>query len=225
MLAIPEKIKQRVVTHRKAVIASLILLVLVLLVSFVPTHIARYLVSSTLNDFGIEHEGIKTIKLDLWKREVWAGPVRFRTGEADHGQLGEVGIKVNLFPVFQKHAMVERVLIRGIDIHVARKEDNTFTLNGVPLSQFVPTAETPDAQQPEKASDPWGTGLGDFEMQDSRLVFTRKTGGTLTIEIESFLLNDFASWHPDDPGSFLDRRGHRQGTDHQYWGNRWLTDR
>ena len=202
MPAIPEKIKQKAITHRKAVIASVILLVLVLLVSFVPTYIARYLVSSTLNDFGIEHEGIKTVRINLWKREVWAGPVRFRTGDTDHGVLGELGIKVNIFPVFKKHAMVERVLIRGIDIFVARSEDNTFTLNGIPLDQFRPAADTPGSQQPEKESTPWGTGLGEFEMQDSRLLFKRKTGGTLTVDIERFRLDDFTSWHPDDPGSF-----------------------
>jgi hypothetical protein len=202
MRAIPEKIKQKAITHRKAVISTTILLVLILLFSFVPTYIARHLVSSTLNDFGIEHEGIKSIRINLWKREVWAGPVLFSAGDTDPGQLGEVGIKVNIFPVFQKHAMVESVLIRGIDIIVAQLEDNTLTLNGIPLDQFTPTAETPESPQPEKESKPWGTGLGNFEMQDSRLVLRRKTGATLTVEIESFKLSEFASWQPDDPGTF-----------------------
>ena len=202
MIAIPEEIKLKAITHRKAIVVSAILLVLILLFSFGPTYIARHLVSSTLNDFGIQHEGINTVRINLWKREVWAGPVHFSAGDTDPGQLGEVGIKVNIFPVFKKHAMVESVLIRGIDIIVARLEDNTITLNGIPLDQFTPTTETPEAPQPEKESKPWGTGLGNFEMQDSRLVIRRKTGATLALEIESLKLSEFASWHPDDPGLF-----------------------
>ena len=202
MIAIPEEIKLKAITHRKAIVVSAILLVLILLFSFGPTYIARHLVSSTLNDFGIQHEGINTVRINLWKREVWAGPVHFSAGDTDPGQLGEVGIKVNIFPVFQKHAMVESVLIRGIDIIVARLADNTLTLNGIPLDQFTPTTETPEAPQPEKESKPWGTGLGNFEMQDSRLVIRRKTGATLALEIESLKLSEFASWHPDDPGLF-----------------------
>lgn len=202
MLTVPEVIKIKIGSHRKLVISAIILLLLILIFSFVPTYIARHLVSSTLNDFGIEHEGIKTIRINLWNREVWAGPVRFHAGDGDPGQLGEVGIKVNIFPVFQKHAMVESVLIRGIDIVVAGIEDNAITLNGISLDQFTPTTETPEAAEPVKKSKPWGAGLGNFEMQDSRLVLRRKTGATLIVKIESFKLNEFATWHPDDPGTF-----------------------
>jgi len=199
---IPEAIKQKVINHRKTVITLVSLLVLVLLISFVPTFIARQIISGTLDEFGINHEGIKTVKINLWKREVWAGPVRFFAGDTDPGQLGEVGIKFNIFPAFQKHAMVERVLIRGIDIVVAQTEDDAITLNGISLNQFTPSAETPESPEPEKETKPWGAGLGDFEMQDSRLVLRRKTGATLTVEIESFKLSDFESWRPDDPGTF-----------------------
>ncbi|WP_455219545.1 DUF748 domain-containing protein [Kaarinaea lacus] len=202
MSLIPESVHQKLVDHRRIVITAIILLIFILLISFVPTYVARHLVSSTLNDFGIEHEGIKTVKINPWKREVWAGPVRFRAGDSDPGQLGEVGIKINIFPVFRKRAMVESVLIRGIDIVVARTEDNAITLNGIPLDQFTPTTETPESAEPEKETKPWGTGLGNFEMQNSRLLLRRKTGATLAVEIESFKLSEFESWHPDDPGTF-----------------------
>ena len=192
---------RKAIRHRRSLITAGVLLVLVLLFTFVPSYVARHLVASTLNDFGIEHEGIKTIKINPWKLEVWAGPVRFRTGDADHGQLGELGIKVNAFPLFQKHALVERVLIRGIDIFVARAEDNTLTLNGISLSQFKPTAEAVEPAKPQKETKPWGIGLHEFEMQDSRLIFKEKSGGTLTVEIEKFHLGNFTSWLPDEPGT------------------------
>ena len=186
---------------RKTTILIVVALVLLVLFSFGPTYTARYFIASTLDKFGIEHEGIRTLRINPWKREIWMGPVRFRTGEGDHGQLGEVGIKFRVLPVFQKHAMIETVLIRGIDIYVERDKNNKLTLNGIPLDQFRPTAETPEAKTPPGASEPWGEGVGELEIQDSRVIFREKTGGTLTVDIESLRMEHFISWQPDDPGA------------------------
>jgi len=114
--------------RRNVIIITTVLVMLTLLYSFAPTYIARFVIDNQLNKYGIEHTGIETLRINPWKMEVWLGPVKFRTGEIEHGEIGELGIKVNLFPAFQKHAMVERILVRGIDIYVARAEDNTFTL-------------------------------------------------------------------------------------------------
>jgi hypothetical protein len=179
----------------------MVLIMLGLLFSFGPTYVARYFIASTLDDFGIEHDGIKTLNINPWKREVWVGPVRFRTGDADQGQLGELGIKFNVLPVFEKHLLVERVMIRGIDIYLARASDNSLTLNGIPLSQFQSTTAEP-VPPADEASEPWGIGLGDFELQNSHLIFKDKTGGTLTVAIDNLRLDQFESWQPDTPGSF-----------------------
>ena len=188
--------------RRNVIIIATVLVVLTLLYSFAPTYIARFVIDNKLNKYGIEHTGVETLKINPWTMEVWLGPVKFRTGEIEHGEIGEVGIKVNLFPTFQKRAMVERILVRGIDIYVARAEDNTLTLNGIPLNQFFPTKDITEAEQPDKGSTPWGTGLGALEMQDSRLIYKEKTGGTLTVQIDNLLLGQFISWTPDQAGSF-----------------------
>jgi hypothetical protein len=188
--------------RRNIIIIVSTLLVLTLLYSFVPTYTARYIVANQLDKFGIEHSGVETLKINPWTMEVWIGPVQFWSGDIEHGQLGEVGLKLNLLPVFQKHAMVESVLVRGIDIYVARAEDNTITLNGIPLNQFFPAEDTTRAEQADDESTPWGTGLGAFELQNSRLIFKEKTGGTLTVQLDSLMLNEFISWTPDQPGAF-----------------------
>jgi hypothetical protein len=193
---------QRPKPRRNVIIIATVLVVLTLLYSFAPTYIARFVIDSQLNKYGIEHTGIETLKINPWTMEVWIGPVKFRTGEIEHGEIGEVGIKLNLFPAFQKHAMVERILVRGIDIYVARAEDNTLTLNGIPLKQFFPAEDKAESEQPDKESTPWGTGLGAFEMQDSRLIYKEKTGGTLTVQIDNLQLGEFISWTPDQAGSF-----------------------
>lgn len=188
--------------RRNVIIIATVLVVITVLYSFVPTYIARFVIDSQLNKYGIEHTGVETLKINPWTMEIWLGPIKFRTGEIEHGQIGELGIKLNLFPAFQKHALAERILVRGIDIYVARAEDNTLTLNGIPLNQFFPAKDKAEAEQPDKASTPWGTGLGAFEMQDSRLIYQEKTGGTLTVQINSLLLGQFISWTPDQAGSF-----------------------
>jgi hypothetical protein len=188
--------------RRNVIIIAAVLVVLTLLYSFAPTYIARFIIDSQLNKYGIEHTGVETLKINPWTMEIWLGPVKFRTGEIEHGQIGELGIKLNLFPAFQKHAMVERILVRGIDVYVARAEDSTLTLNGIPLKQFFPAKDKAEAEQSDKGSTPWGTGLAAFEMQDSRLIYKEKTGGTLTVQVDNLLLGQFISWTPDQAGTF-----------------------
>jgi len=188
--------------RRNAIIISTLLVVLTLLYSFAPTYIARLIIDSRLYKYGIQHSGVETLRINPWTMEVWLGPVEFWSGDIEHGQLGELGIKLNLLPVFQKHAMVERILVRGIDIYVVRAEDNTINLNGIPLEQFFPAKDTSVFKQVEEDASPWGAGLGIFELQDSRLIFKEKTGGSLTVQLENIRLNDFMSWSPDLAGSY-----------------------
>jgi hypothetical protein len=203
---IPEPVSkpwyQRRKPRRNVIIITSVLVVLTLLYTFAPSYIARFVIDSQLTKYGIEHTGVETLKINPWTMEVWLGPVKFRTGEIEHGQIGELGLKVNLFPAFQKHAMVERILVRGINVYVARAEDNSITLNGIPLNQFFPAKDKAEAEQPDNASTPWGAGLAAFEMQDSRLIYKEKTGGTLTVQIDNLLLGQFISWTPDQAGSF-----------------------
>ena len=184
---------------RRTLLAA-VLLITVLVISFVPTYVARSLLVSQLDAWGIQHAGVASVRVNLWKREAWAGPLEFYAAGSEAGQLAELGIKVNLLPFFKKHASVEKVLVRGIDLVVVRTDDNTVTLNGIPLQQLFPT-EQPGKDEPE-ADKPWGMGIGDLELRDSRLIFNEKTGGVLTIEIERLVLDDFKSWHPHVAGTF-----------------------
>ena len=187
-------------TQRKLSIVALVVLLFALQITFAPSYFARYFIASTLDDFGIEYEGIKTIKVNLWKREVWVGPVKFYAGQTDPGQLGELGFKLRVFPTFKKHAMVERVIVRGIDLAVVLNDDNTITVNGISPSQFQP-ATSSEAKTSSKTSTPWGVGLVDFDMQQCRLVFINQADEKLNVDIDSLQLANFASWRPEDPGT------------------------
>ena len=186
--------------RRRAAIVLGVVVVILLVITFAPTYIARYVMGDVLEDFGIDHEGIDTLRIYVWKREAWIGPVRFRGGEHEHGQLGHLGVKIRLLPFAEKHALIERVIVEGIDIVVTRAEDNTIELNGIALQQFL----HPDGE-PElivEDAEPWGAGLTELELRDSRLIFNEKTGGMLTVEIDRLRLGDFMTWLPDEEGSF-----------------------
>ena len=186
---------------RRTTFLIVVVLVLLVLFSLGPTYLARYFMVRTLDDFGIEHDGINTLRIHPWKREIWMGPVRFRVGKGDPGQLGELGIKFRVLPLLNKHVMIEKVLIRGIDIYVERDKNNRITLNGIRLDQIRPTAEPAEPTPSPDQTKPWGEGVGELEMRDSRVMFREKTGGTLALEIESLRLEHFISWQPDDPVS------------------------
>ncbi len=189
--------------RRRTIVAASTLVVIILLLSFAPTFIARYFIADILDDFGIEHEGISSIRINIWKREVWAGPVRFHSGDVGPGQLGEIGIKVHLFPVLKKHALIEKVLVQGMDLYVQQDKESGFALNGVPLNQFISEADAGDAKNDIDDEGGWGAGLVQFEVQDSRLIFKDQTGGSLTIKIDRFTLEDFQTWEPDSPGTVM----------------------
>ncbi|TFG75060.1 MAG: DUF748 domain-containing protein [Thermodesulfobacteriales bacterium] len=190
--------------HRKlkriAIIFTVTLITLGLIINFVPTFIARHLIESEFEKLGIEHSGIDTVRVNIFKREVWAGPLHIRMSDSDLGQLGELGIKIRFFPIFKKRAFVESVLIRGVDIFVTRSPDNEIALNGIPLNQIFPKDENTKTNYEKSA--PWGIGLIKFELLESRVIFREKTGGILTVEIDKFSLSNFRSWYPNKPGFF-----------------------
>ena len=73
--------------------------------------------------------------------------------ESDPGQLGELGVKIRLFPLIKKRAKVEKVLIRGIDVIVNRDKDNIVTLNGIPLNRFFAKDTTKQEEDTEDQYD------------------------------------------------------------------------
>jgi peptidoglycan hydrolase-like protein with peptidoglycan-binding domain len=181
------------------VIVSISTIILSLTLIFVPSYVARHLIKSEFEKLGIEHGGISTVRVNIFKGEFWAGPLNVRISESDPGQLAELGVKISLFPILKKRALVESVLMRGVDIIVTRNPDNKVTLNGIPLNQFFPKAEDTKTKY-EK--NPWGIGLIRFDLLESRVIFRETTGGNIIVDIDKFSLSNFRSWYPDKRGFF-----------------------
>ncbi|MGZ8354949.1 MAG: DUF748 domain-containing protein, partial [Allosphingosinicella sp.] len=175
------------------------LLLLALLIFVVPTYAARYVARSQLEGMGVTTEGINTLKIDVWNREMWLGPVQFRGEAAPFGQVEELGVKLGVTNLFHRQALIRELVIKGVDIQLTRETDGRLILNGVDLRR---QGEQP-ATEPEEKGDPWGAGIDEVRIVDSRIFFTDRARGTVEIAVASLELDEFRSWEPDHPGRFL----------------------
>ena len=184
--------------------ACLALSAIALLVIFVlPSPVARYVIEDQLEQLGIEHQGIDTIKIDLWDSEVKAGPIAFKAQDAREGEITEAGFRYSFGQLFETRAFIKVFFVRGVDLEVKRHDDGTITFNGVELEQLFAGMEKSAAEKAEAdEAGGFGAGIDRFEFTDSKLVFEDYTGGTLTLELERLELADFFTWAPQDPGTF-----------------------
>lgn len=179
----------------------LVLALLFVLVVFVlPTPVARYAIGSQLERFGIQHDGIETIKFDLWNSKVSAGPVGFRSGEAEKGQIGETGFQYSFAALFEKRAFLQTFFLRGVDIHIDRLQDGSIQVNGIDLAEVMKPGDERAGQ--EETGSSFGLGVENFEFTDSRLVFEDFTGGSLAIEVEQLSLSALHTWDPNEEAIF-----------------------
>ncbi|WP_193368313.1 DUF748 domain-containing protein [Pelagibius marinus] len=201
----PAAKRRRRLAIRLGIGAGALLLLFVLVVFVLPTPLARYVIDSQLEELGIQHDGIDTVDIDLWDSQVRAGPVTFRSGEAQQGQLGETGFDYSFGELFKGHAFVRTFYLRGVDVYVARRENGAVEINGINLQELA-AAEEEETAAPtppdEEDDDGFGFGGENFEFTDSRLVFEDVSGGTLAVDLERLTLHRLRSWTPDEPTTF-----------------------
>jgi hypothetical protein len=176
------------------------LLLLAMLVFVVPTYAARYIAGSQLEGMGVATEGINTLKIDVWSQEVWLGPVQFRGEAAPFGHVEELGLKLGVMNLFQRQALIRELVIKGVDLQLTRDPDGKLILNGVDLRRQAGE----DAEKPaDQGGKPWGAGIDEVRIVDSRMFFTDRARGTIEFAVSSLELDEFRSWEPEHAGRFL----------------------
>jgi hypothetical protein len=170
---------------------------LALVFSFAPSYIARYFIASELDARGIESEGIETLEINPWTRELWLGPARFGAGASSRGTLGALNLTLHVAPLFERRISIERLSLREVDVTVTRSGDDLLSLNGIPLAPPVGAADAP-----VKDGDVWTVGADAVEVRDSRLIFQNGDRGELATDLERLALTGFKAWEPELPGRF-----------------------
>lgn len=178
--------------------------VLAALILVAPTHIARYLLDDQLEAMGIDAEGVRTLDIDVWNREVWLGPVRFRAGDADFGELERIGLKIGLGRIFGKKIEARRLIVEGVSVMIRRGEHGSLSINGVDLGAFArpdQTAEDVAVETAEEgAESAWQAGLTEFELRASRFTYEDAAGRRVEAVVDRLELEDFHPWAPEQPG-------------------------
>lgn len=184
-----------------ALIAAAIIGLVALLLLVAPRHIARFVADRYLTGMQIDVEGVKTIDIDLLKGEFSMGPVTFRGGSADAGSIGLLGVELSLRDLFEKQALLRRVIVRDVDVAVRQDVDGELSINGIPLRQILAEEAKDEPAPPSKSS--WGTGVDDLRVRDANITFTNRKGGAARLSVEHLDLRGFRSWEPEQPGTFV----------------------
>ena len=185
---------------RLGIIVAAVVALLILVFSYVPGYVARHLLASTVAKEGIDLEGLETLQINPWTRELWLGPVRFGIGPSNPGQLGELGLRLRVAPLLERKVSIDRLLLRGIDVTVIRDGEDAVHLNGIPLHRFIPPPSA--AGTPEESGEGWAAGVDTLELRDSRLHFRDRDGSELEVEVDRLALMGFKTWEPERPGRF-----------------------
>jgi peptidoglycan hydrolase-like protein with peptidoglycan-binding domain len=189
---------------RVLIVIGLTLAILGLAISYAPRYVVRHLLGAELTELGIDYEGVDTLRINPWTLEAWIGPVRFSQGEAPQGQLAELGVEIAPGELFSRNALIQRLIVRGLQIHISRARDGSFALNGIPLARFM---EGSGPETPAEEDAVWGAGVDNFELRESRLVYADQSRGELVAKIDRLTLDGFRTWSPDQAGDFaLDAR-------------------
>jgi len=186
--------------NRVLIILGITLCVLALCIVFLPKPIARHVIADQLNKMGIVHEGVDTLEIDLWNQEVRVGPVAFRRSDAVPGTIGQFSLKLRLLNLLSRRAVVDQIIIDGVDLKVRRTREGAVSINGIAVQDFVVQVE--GAPPPTPDNDPWGAALEKLRLRNSHLVLEQEDAGDLTVNIGRLDLDGFRTWEPEKPGKF-----------------------
>jgi|GEM_PF-3460179 hypothetical protein len=180
-----------------------IVVLLAAIIVFVPNYVARYVVKNEMEKRGLVIEGTETFDINLLKRQVWFGPVRIGIPDAPLAEVKQFGVEWRLLNLFQQQALIERVLLSGVDIQITKETDGTILVNGIDVQKLAEAeAEASEPPPPEEEGEEsgWGAGLNRFELYDFRVFYTDRQKGTLSLNLDRLVLEDFRMWEPENPG-------------------------
>jgi hypothetical protein len=200
--SVSQQPKHRSRLLRGSLITLGVVVLLALAIYVVPRHAVRFFAERELHALGIEPSGFETLDIDLYRREIWLGPVTVSTRGGDPAKLDRLGLTYNFTNLFEKKALFETAIIEGIDIQVARDAEGQITVNGIALKPFLEGEAAPSDGDADEA-EPWHAGIDEFELRNSRLLYSdAATGGSAILEIDKLKLEGFHTWEPDSPGRF-----------------------
>lgn len=181
-------------------VAAAVLVAFGFIVTLAPSHVVRYLLGSELDALGIQYDGLETLEIRPWSRELRLGPVRFGQQPSAPGRVGDLELMLRVNPLLKRRISIERLVISGIEILVQWGADEALTLNGIAFDDLL--AGATETAELDAKSGFWTGGVDAFELRSSKLIFERSDGGALDVEVERLAMTDFRAWDSEQPGHF-----------------------
>lgn len=198
--AVPDKAGKGRRRKRVLIILSVVIGAMVLGAVFLPKPVARYVVARQLDEMGIVHQGVDTLEINLWDQEVTVGPLTFQQSDSVPGKIGQFLLKVNLRNLFSRRAVVDQMVLDGVDLKILRTSNGAISINGIALQDYV--MEQAEAAPPTVEDDPWHAGLEKLQLRNSRVFLDQEGAGDLTVAIRQLDMAGFRTWEPEKPGEF-----------------------
>jgi hypothetical protein len=191
-----------------------------LLVAFAPQLVARHVAQTYLAGLNIDTSGVETLRLRPLQGYLSFGPVTFRGADAVAGQVGRIGVNIDVRRLLRRQALVQSIVIEGVRFEVRQAADGSLSLNGIPLTQILAESAAPGGAEPPTGEVPpapaapritprtmqeqlgWGAGLDSLQIRDSRVAFIDARGGEAVMHVHKMDLGGFRTWAPDKPGHY-----------------------
>ena len=149
-------------------------------------------------------EGIETIKIDLWNREISVGPLRVSRPGYQPATLERLSLTFSLKRLFDRHILTKTAAIEGARFDIVRETDGRLSINGVDVSEYFDAAASKPQDDTGKGSD-WGFGLRRLDLRNGRIRFEDKSvpeGGILDLEFVLMSISGFDTLTSGSEGKF-----------------------
>jgi hypothetical protein len=161
-------------------------------------------VASGIERLEVVGEGIETIKIDLWNREISVGPLRVSRPGYQPATLERLSLTFSLKRLFDRHILTKTAAIEGARFDIVRETDGRLSINGVDVSEYFDAAASKPQDDTGKGSD-WGFGLRRLDLRNGRIRFEDKSvpeGGILDLEFVLMSISGFDTLTSGSEGKF-----------------------
>ncbi|MDA0652452.1 MAG: DUF748 domain-containing protein [Proteobacteria bacterium] len=106
--------------------------------------------------------------------------------------------------MLSRRAIIDHVVIDGVDLKIHRTATGAISFNGIGLKEFIAKliATIGEGAGTIIGENPWQGALEKLRLRNSRVVLDQEGAGNLTVKIERLNLNGFRTWKPENPGKF-----------------------
>ena len=128
--------------------------ILALLVFVLPTHLARWVLDSKLDELGLQGSGIEYVDIDLWNSEIRFGPLTIGVPRANPVRMEQFGLKYSLLRLFSRRRLGKESIVEGLVLDVAHDSAGRIAVKIIGIFGLLPQSDPGPSE--EEGDSVWG---------------------------------------------------------------------